>query len=85
MRLEEKLRLAARLTVAGFALLCAVILTSCAGSPKLADFIPLRASDLLALPEIPPVPGPDATQEDLFDAYVGTLKAARVCYLAREE
>ena len=83
MRLDEKLRLAARLTVAAFALLCAVILTGCA-VPKMPDFIPIRASDLLALPEIPPVPGPDATQEDLFDAYVGTLKAARVCYQARE-
>ena len=82
MRLEEKLRLAARLTVAAFAILCVVILTGCA-APKLTDFIPLRDSDLLAMPEIPPVPGPDATQEDLFDAYVGTLKAARVCYLSR--
>lgn len=84
MRLEDKLRFAARLTVAGFVLLCAAILTGCA-TPKLADFIPIRASDLLALPEIPPVPGPNATQEDLFDAYVGTLKAARVCYLGREQ
>lgn len=85
MRLEDKLRLAVTLTVAAFALLCAAILTSCAAVPKLEDFNPIRASDLLAMPEIPPIPGPDSTQEDLFDAYVGTLKAARVCYLGREQ
>ena len=85
MNIVYRLRLAARLTVAAFALLSFLILTGCAGLTLPKDFIPIRASDLLALPEIPPVPGPGATQEDLLDAYAGTLKAARVCYLTREQ
>lgn len=79
MRLEDKLRLAARLTGAAFALLCAMILTGCARW-TLPDLPATRASDLLAPPAIPSVPGPEATQQDLFDAYAGTLAAARVCY-----
>lgn len=83
MRCEDRLRLAVMLVIVGFALLCAMVLGGCARL-TIPEMPTTRAADLLALPPIPPVPGPDADQMDLFDAYAGTLAAARVCYQSRE-